>query len=488
MARAGWPEDAPYDRIELTVGATDITPAWYEQLVEGGVMTLPLWLGISDASVALRKRDGRPHQRVAGPMWLHAAAGGEKSDVQWIALGNGLRVGSDDAKRLAEPIKELLAARPRRRLHLNADPTLMHWLGLRGLRLVVIGPDAQRRSFGRPRVRYGVYAEGADGPSLSVFAARIPILFSFGGIAAERQVIAETARWQTTRRIPIEQWRITAWPHYTGVEPPPPPAGIYRQMRRYFTYDIAIERPSGSPPRESSPWPRLPARPLRRQAGSARRSPVPRRSVAPGGGADPAQCPRAIIELIDDVARLDARLLRRAAIGHLNDLDGHLFLGMELAAERLRQHARLRGDTHHRTTHLAVLHQPRRHPVDGVDRDGEREALRLLNHRDVDADDRARRIDQRPARVAGIDRGVGLDDILDHLAAVARQGAVKRADDASGDGALQAHRAANGDDELPHLELIGVAQPRRAQMCYHSALRCARRRHRYRDPARRPRP
>ena len=55
---AGWPPNAPYDRIELTVGASDITPAWYEQLRDGGLMTLPLWLGVSDASVAFRKRDG----------------------------------------------------------------------------------------------------------------------------------------------------------------------------------------------------------------------------------------------------------------------------------------------------------------------------------------------------------------------------------------------------------------------------------------------
>lgn len=236
----GWLENAPYDRIELTVGATDITPAWYEQLVEGGLITLPIWLGISDASVALRKRDGALFSESLAPCGFMRLRGSEKSDMQWIALGNGLSVGSENAQRLAEPIKELLAARPRRRLHLNVDPTLMHWLGLRGLRVVVIGPDAHRRSFGRPRVRYGVYAEGADGPSLSVFAAHIPLLFSFGGTEAERQVVEETARWQTTRRIPIEQWRITAWPHYTGIEPPPPPAGVYRQRRRYFTYDIGI--------------------------------------------------------------------------------------------------------------------------------------------------------------------------------------------------------------------------------------------------------
>lgn len=239
---AGWPANAPYDRIELTVGATDITPAWYRQLVDGGLIVLPLWLGISDASVALRKRDGVLRSESLAPCGFMRLRGSEKSSAQWVSLGNGLRVGSDDAEQLAGPISELLASRPRRRLHLSFDPALMHWLGLRGLRLVVIGPDSQRRSFGRPRVRYGVYAEGADGPSLSVFAARIPMLVSFGGTEAERQVMEETARWQTTRRIPLEQWRIAAWPHFTGTEPPPPPlpSGVYRQVRRYFTYDIAI--------------------------------------------------------------------------------------------------------------------------------------------------------------------------------------------------------------------------------------------------------
>lgn len=236
----GCPNSAPYDRIELSVGATDITPAWFEQLAEGGILTLPLWLGISDASVALRKRSDALYSESLAPCGFMRLRGSEKSAVQWVPVGNGLRLGSDDAVQLAEPVRALLASRPRRRLHLKVDPAMMHWLGLQGLRLVVIGPDAQRRSFGRPRVRYGVYAEGADGPSLSIFAARLPMLISFGGSRAERLVLEETARWQATRRVPVERWRITAWPHYTGVEPPPPPANVHRQIRRYFTYDIAI--------------------------------------------------------------------------------------------------------------------------------------------------------------------------------------------------------------------------------------------------------
>jgi protein-L-isoaspartate(D-aspartate) O-methyltransferase len=38
----GWNEAAPYDRVMLTVGASDITPAWREQLRPGGRLVLPL--------------------------------------------------------------------------------------------------------------------------------------------------------------------------------------------------------------------------------------------------------------------------------------------------------------------------------------------------------------------------------------------------------------------------------------------------------------
>jgi protein-L-isoaspartate O-methyltransferase len=235
---AGWPENAPYDRIELTVGAYDITPAWYEQLVEDGVITLPLWLGISDASVALRKHGGALTSESLAPCGFMRLRGSEKSAAQWVLLSNGLHLGGDNAEQIAESVTALLASRPRRRLHFNSDASLLHWLGLRGLRLVMLGSHSRGRSTGHPRIRYGVYAEGADGPSLCVFAARMPMLASFGGREAERQVETETANWQATRHIPMEKWRITAWPHYAGMEPPPAPAGTYRQIRRYFTYDI----------------------------------------------------------------------------------------------------------------------------------------------------------------------------------------------------------------------------------------------------------
>lgn len=52
---AGFMEGAPYDRIILTAASWVITPAWREQLVEGGRLVLPLDLGMVQKSVAFER-------------------------------------------------------------------------------------------------------------------------------------------------------------------------------------------------------------------------------------------------------------------------------------------------------------------------------------------------------------------------------------------------------------------------------------------------
>lgn len=49
---SGYPDEAPYDRIILTVNAADIAPAWREQLKPDGRLLLPLSLRGSQVSVA----------------------------------------------------------------------------------------------------------------------------------------------------------------------------------------------------------------------------------------------------------------------------------------------------------------------------------------------------------------------------------------------------------------------------------------------------
>lgn len=49
-----------FDRIEVTVGVWDLSPAWLAALEPGGVLVVPLWLRAGQqASVALRELDGR---------------------------------------------------------------------------------------------------------------------------------------------------------------------------------------------------------------------------------------------------------------------------------------------------------------------------------------------------------------------------------------------------------------------------------------------
>lgn len=51
----GSPENGPYDRIILTVGAWDLAPAWPEQLAGGGRLVLPLSLRSVQRSVAFER-------------------------------------------------------------------------------------------------------------------------------------------------------------------------------------------------------------------------------------------------------------------------------------------------------------------------------------------------------------------------------------------------------------------------------------------------
>jgi methyltransferase of FxLD system len=58
----GWlgaPERAPFDRIEVTASSDDLSPAWVEQLVEGGLLLLPLHLVRAQALVCFRKQGDR---------------------------------------------------------------------------------------------------------------------------------------------------------------------------------------------------------------------------------------------------------------------------------------------------------------------------------------------------------------------------------------------------------------------------------------------
>ena len=95
-----------------------------------------------------------------------------------------------------------------------------------------------------------------------------------------------------------------------------------------------------------------------------------------------------------------------------------------------------------------------RHTNSFVDRNGKRNALEAARagvNLAVDADHLTAHIDERAARIAGVDGHVGLDE-RQVVAGVALFGA----DDACCDGVFQAERRADGHDPLAHAHAVGV--------------------------------
>jgi protein-L-isoaspartate(D-aspartate) O-methyltransferase len=242
----GWAAGAPYDRIILTVGASDIAPAWYEQLQEDGILVLPLWLGGVELSVAFRKHAGSLHSQSQTPCGFMRLRGEEAGTEQWVALPKRRKLFASLAAELVEPVSRLLDSHPRIRLWSRPKPSFFQYLGLHGHHLVAIYTDYKRdRSPGvgrRMPGRWGIYAEDSDGPSLAIFALWSPVLLVFGGSAAEQILTREFALWQKIEAQPVEQWRISAHPleQEDGTCPPEAGAGGVKVQvaRRHFVFTI----------------------------------------------------------------------------------------------------------------------------------------------------------------------------------------------------------------------------------------------------------
>ena len=107
---------------------------------------------------------------------------------------------------------------------------------------------------------------------------------------------------------------------------------------------------------------------------------------------------------------------------------------------------------------MAALDEAGHHPLAEVRGDGESDALiatRAAENLAVDADETTLGIDERAAGVAGVDGGIGLDEILVHAGVI---GAVLGADDALGHGLAEAKRIANGEHHVAHGGFAAVGE------------------------------
>jgi protein-L-isoaspartate(D-aspartate) O-methyltransferase len=107
----GYPDDAPYDRIILTTGAWDITPAWREQLKPGGRLLLPLSIrGDHQVIVAFDNQGDHltsGNVRPTGFIILRGAFAGPTVEVPTGQRGDAVVIG-DQIDLDGETIYELL--------------------------------------------------------------------------------------------------------------------------------------------------------------------------------------------------------------------------------------------------------------------------------------------------------------------------------------------------------------------------------------------
>jgi protein-L-isoaspartate(D-aspartate) O-methyltransferase len=216
---AGAPDRAPYDRIELTIGTSDISPAWRDQLADGGLLVLPLWLRVGvQLSVALR-RDGDVlrsesvydcgFQRLRGP---HSGPEG------FVPVGGGDFVVLDDAA-AASPLCELLRRSSREERAPMIAPAVFARIALNEPRTLAVSDLSGA-------LRPGLY----DASGAVVLDTRR--MLTYGSPTARDRLISLLG---TTRPLDRSRLRVTV----TFGDPPPCPSQGWRFVRPSCVVDVA---------------------------------------------------------------------------------------------------------------------------------------------------------------------------------------------------------------------------------------------------------
>jgi protein-L-isoaspartate(D-aspartate) O-methyltransferase len=74
---AGWPEEAPYDRILVTAAGGAVPPALVDQLADGGILVIPVGGSRSQVLRSIRKTGGRVEETALTPCRFVPLVGAE---------------------------------------------------------------------------------------------------------------------------------------------------------------------------------------------------------------------------------------------------------------------------------------------------------------------------------------------------------------------------------------------------------------------------
>jgi protein-L-isoaspartate(D-aspartate) O-methyltransferase len=205
--RDGWEAGAPYDRIVVTASAATVYPAWWKQLVEGGLVELPLRFGDGVQPVATLRREGvrlvSTNVVCGGFMSMRDASGASLAgagDVVSLTGAGSLRLfggalrGLDEAGR--RQLVRLLLDGPRERSPL---PDVPYWS--LGLYLSLTIPAARFLEVWPSGI--GVVTDGGTGVALVAARdaegerPRAQELRAYGDPAAEDDLRARIEQWRT---------------------------------------------------------------------------------------------------------------------------------------------------------------------------------------------------------------------------------------------------------------------------------------------------
>lgn len=204
--RQGFERGAPYDRIIVTASGAEVPSALFEQLVEGGLLELPLWVdraGQTQAIVTFRKQEGRLRSVAVlfgGFMPLREAA---RAPVPAGGVHLGAHERLDGHVRplvtlSGEALQGLSATDRRRLLSLALSEPRRSQLGLRGPRgalLLYLVLEAPQRFVGS-WLAPGLI--GADGRGLALLAGKRTItrIEAYGDPEPEHLLRDLVERWK----------------------------------------------------------------------------------------------------------------------------------------------------------------------------------------------------------------------------------------------------------------------------------------------------
>ncbi|MGH3909902.1 MAG: protein-L-isoaspartate O-methyltransferase family protein [Pseudonocardiaceae bacterium] len=111
---SGAPDEAPFDRVHVTVGVDDLSPRWLEQLTDGGLLVAPITLRPSvELSVAFERRGAQLVSRSVRPCGFVRLRGPHAAPSSTLVLdgvGTVLADCSDETQE--QQLRSVLAAPP----------------------------------------------------------------------------------------------------------------------------------------------------------------------------------------------------------------------------------------------------------------------------------------------------------------------------------------------------------------------------------------